>query len=92
METKIAEAYDAGLYTQAYVQSLFKKSKDERKRDDVTQFLTQAYNNSSPMVIGLGVHFDSNGFDGKDKDNIIKESPKWKVQCICQWFKRECIL
>ena len=78
LETKIAEAYDAGLYTQAYVQSLFKKSKDERKRDDVTQFLTQAYNNSSSMVIGLGVHFDSNGFDGKDKDNIIKESPNGK--------------
>ena len=79
LETKIAEVHDAGLYTQTYAQSLLKKAKEERSREDVIHFLTDVYNSSTPMVIGIGVCFEANEFDGKDAENISEASPLGKL-------------
>lgn len=87
LETKIAEVHDAGLYTQTYAQSLLKKAKEERSREDVIHFLTDVYNSSTPMVIGIGVCFEANEFDGKDAENISEASPLGKFNAYVSGTK-----
>ena len=88
LESEIADVYDTGLYTQIYAQALLKKPADERKRTDVIQFLTDVYNNNSnPMLVGIGVSFDTNEFDGKDHENISAASPLGKFNAYVSGTK-----
>ena len=77
LESNMTELYDVGSYTQSVVQKMINDVPVEgRSRETITEIITTMYQKSPNMLIGLGVYFNKDAFDGKDSSNISSKSPK----------------
>ncbi len=75
LEGRMSGLYDTGFYTKVFTENLLKEnSKDLRNRQAVTTYLEDVFKQSGPMLTGIGVCFDKDKFDGRDKDFINEDS------------------
>ncbi len=61
------EAYEVAYFTQTNVQNELKLDKNHRSREEVVMALESAFETNEHLY-GMGVMFEPNAFDGKDKE------------------------
>ena len=87
-ESNMNEVYASGLYTQSVIQKMINDVPVEaRNRDSVTDIVSTMYQKGSPMLVGLGVSFNQNAFDGKDASFVSKKSPSGKFNVYAEGKK-----
>ncbi len=72
------EAYATTAALEQAVQEELKRDIMLRQRDTIKQNIISAFS-SNPNIYGLGVYFEPNAFDNKDKDNKNKDTHSTKL-------------